>query len=50
MKAYQDWYKGTLVIKPQERGGRIGKPIVYSMKKGRFRDLEMEALEDEWRT
>jgi len=48
MKAYQDWDEGSLVLKPQGKKGKSTPPIVYNMKEGRLKDLEMEALEGEW--
>ncbi|MCO5602969.1 hypothetical protein L7F22_057111 [Adiantum nelumboides] len=48
MRAYQDWDKGTLVLKPQGKGGKSRSPIIYSMKEGKLRDEEVETSEDEW--
>ena len=40
--------KGTLVFKPQGKGGRATQPIVYNVKEGRLKDLEIEFSKDEW--
>ena len=47
MRAYQDWEAGTLVLKPQGKGGSLGRPIVYSMKEGKVGDTRMEATKYE---
>ena len=50
MNARQDWEKGILVLKPQQKDGKTGKPIVYNMKEGKLQSLGMETTEDEWST
>ena len=50
MNARQDWEKGILVLKPRQKDGKTGKPIVYNMKEGKLQRLGMETIEDEWST
>ena len=50
MNARQDLEKGILVLKPQQKDGKTGKPIVYNMKEGKLQSLGMETTKDEWST
>ncbi|MCO5613229.1 hypothetical protein L7F22_067505 [Adiantum nelumboides] len=50
MKGRQDWETGFLELHPNHKVGGKQQKIVYDMKQGREKDLDMETSVDEWST